>query len=243
MPLQEVIVRAEDLAAARDLGAVAALLRPALAQVRPGAVPAAAVDAAVLYAHALTGTGHAAAASDWAGWAHTRSRHHHGPEHPTTVRALGVLAAALLACGRPRPAAACYRDLTAVLTSVGGAHDVRTLAARADLAAALHRAGFCATAHGELTDAWRTRHGHVGDADDLTIRMLTRLAGMYRDCAEPHLATDHYRQALHLARSHPDPLRQQVQHAATRPPRHDHEAVCTHRPTAHSATPNLYPSS
>ncbi|MEV0005625.1 hypothetical protein AB0H28_25530 [Micromonospora sp. NPDC050980] len=243
VPRQELIVRAEDLVAAGDLGAVAALLRPALAQVRANAVPAAAVDTAVLYAHALTGTGHPTAAADWAGWAHTRSRHHHGPEHPTTVRALGVLAAALLACGRSRPAAACYRDLTAALTSVDGPSSPRTLAARADLATALHHAGTCATAHGELTDAWRTRRTQAGDNDHLTIRMLTRLAGMYRDCAEPHLATHHYRQALHLASAHPDPLRQQVQHAATRPPRHDHAAVCTYQPPSRRAASNPRPIS
>ncbi|WP_155945631.1 hypothetical protein [Micromonospora sp. CNB394] len=103
-PVRAIIDRAEDLAAAGRLHDVATLLRPALAQLSGHAVTAEALDAAVLYAHALTGTGHPAAAAACAGWAHPRSHRHRdrGPGHPMTIRALGVAAAALLADHRPQ---------------------------------------------------------------------------------------------------------------------------------------------
>ncbi|ADL47608.1 hypothetical protein [Micromonospora aurantiaca (nom. illeg.)] len=121
-PVCAIIDRAEDLAAAGRLHDVATLLRPALAQLSGHAVTAEALDAAVLYAHALTGTGHPAVAAAWAGWAHTRSHRHRdrGPGHPTTIRALGVAAAALLADHRPRQSAARYRNLVAALTTTSG---------------------------------------------------------------------------------------------------------------------------
>ncbi|MEU1813566.1 hypothetical protein ABZ487_32150, partial [Micromonospora aurantiaca] len=157
-----------------------------------------------------------------------------GPGHPTTIRALGVAAAALLADHRPRQSAARYRNLVAALTTTSGPASGHTLAARADLARALHHAGSCATAHHELANTWHTRRLHAGDTDVLALRMLTRLAGMYRDCADPGLADHHFWQSLHLARVHPEPLRRQVQHAAARPPRPEHRTVCTYPPPAHA---------
>ncbi|MEV0003453.1 hypothetical protein AB0H28_14355 [Micromonospora sp. NPDC050980] len=221
-----IIAQADDLAAVGELRAVAALLRPTLAHVTAGLANA--DTAAVLYAYALAGTGHPAAASAWARWAHTH--HHHGPGHPTTLHALGVLAAALLADNHPRRSAACYRDLIAALPSLHSPTSDHILAARADRASALHRAGSCAAAHNELTGAWHTRRAHAGDSNELTLPMLIRLAGMYRDCADTNLATYHYWHGTHPARGQPEPLRHQVQHAASHPPRPEHRALCTYQP-------------
>ncbi|MEU5943097.1 tetratricopeptide repeat protein [Micromonospora sp. NPDC047548] len=238
-PLPEVLIRAEHLLTSGRREAAAALLRPALAQVHPDVVPAAAVGAAVLYAHTLAGAGHPAAAVDWAGWAHVRSRHRHGQDHLTTVRALRVHASALLTTGRARLSAAGYRGLITTLTTPVGPGHQHTLAARADLAVALHRAEVCATAHAELTDAWHTRRAHTDntdDTDELAVRMLTRLAGMYRDCANPYRATGCYRRALHRAHHS---LRQQVHEAppaSRRAPPTRASAPTTRMPGRHRRT-------
>ncbi|MDG4795514.1 tetratricopeptide repeat protein [Micromonospora sp. WMMD1082] len=202
----------------------------------------AAVDAAVLYAHVLTSTGHPEAGLAWAMWA--RPRHGRGPDDPVAVRTLGVLAASLHATGRLRAAAAHYRELAVVLAGLDGPDAPRTLAARADLAVMLHASGDCDTAHAELAAIVQAQQAGMGHVTDFAmVKLLTRQARMYRDCADAR-AAECFLEAVALARA--VGLAEQVRAVAARAPCDRHRRICTHRrprPAGRPPAPSQHPTS
>lgn len=234
--LDDAVTHAQRCASAGDLHGVLTTLDGPLRRLGTDTPTASAVDAAVLFAHALAGTGDDALAVRWATWAHQAAQASYAPEDPRRLRPTQVHAAVLAKTGDPTHAVVAYQDLVHLLTATDGPSGVRTLLAQADLAAALHRRGSCAAAHTTLREAltrWRTYHGRRDPATKLCVR----LALMYRDCGEVGLCQQLFAEARNDA---PTPqARDTVNAHAQRPASPDHHLVCTH---LHGTRPTYRPT-
>ncbi len=229
MTLGEAIAGAWRLVEEGDLPAVAATLNGPLSALDPGLPAPEIIDAAALFAYALAGTGHLGPALQWAIWTRQATRHRYALAEPRAVWPTQVTAQVLARTGNTTLATEVYHELVTVLVAVDGPESRRTLCARADLAAILHRAGECLAAHATLADAWGALRAGHGDGDPIAIRMCARLATMYRDCADPGQAERHFALARQHAGNDPG-VAARVARIAGRAADRVHAVVCTHTP-------------
>ena len=141
-------------------------------------------EAAVLQTGVLLSLGEAHAARGWAAYGHATFRRLYGDRDRRTLHALGLLAAVLTRVGAHGRAAQRYQHLIEIYTELEGPHSERTLAARADLATVDHARGLCVQARQDLADIIADHQAVFGVVHQVSVRMLARLAGMYRDCGE-----------------------------------------------------------
>ncbi|GIH06393.1 hypothetical protein Rhe02_44600 [Rhizocola hellebori] len=178
--------RARQLVARLDFPAAQQLLRDALS--RASQDPAQAepddADVAVLYAGVLLQLTEPHTARSWAGYAHSAMRRLHGERDRRTLHALGVLAVAEHRAGALDQATRYYQQLVTALTAVDGPDGDRTLAARADATFVDHARGLCSQARQQLAEIISVHAAKNGPSHPVGIRMIVRLAGMWRDCGE-----------------------------------------------------------
>lgn len=145
-------------------------------------------EAAVLQTGVLLSLGEAHAARGWAAYGHATFRRLYGDRDRRTLHSLGLLAAVLTRVGAHGRAAQRYEHLIEIYTELEGPHSEKTLAARADLATVDHARGQCVQARQDLADIIADHQGVFGLVHPVSVRMMARLAGMYRDCGEPDRA-------------------------------------------------------
>ncbi len=232
--LSEAISSARRHIRAGDLPAAAVTLNGPLASLDPGRptpeLIEEVIEAGSLFAYALAGCRELGFALQWATWAVQASQRTYRPGDPRTVLPTQVQAQLLAATGNTMTAIAAYQQLASTLTALDGPAGRRTLCARADLATALHRAGDCLTAHTTLAEAWDALRAAYGDRYLTAIRMCARLATMYRDCADPDQAEQHFALARYYAADSPAATAM-VTRTAARIADPTHRVVCTHTPS------------
>ena len=145
-------------------------------------------EAAVLQSGVLLSLGDPHAARAWAAYGHATFRRLYGDRDRRTLHSLGLLAAVLTRVGAHGRAAQRYQHLIEIYTEIEGPHSERTLAARADLATVDHARGQCVQARKDLADIIADHQAVFGVVHQVSVRMLARLAGMYRDCGESQQA-------------------------------------------------------
>jgi hypothetical protein len=245
MPAADSLARARAMVDRRDFPAAQQVLRDLLsrAQADPARADADQGDAAVLYAAVLLQLGEPHAARGWADHGHTVSAMSHGAADRRTLHALGVLAISQHRSGALGRAARHYAQLIALLSAVEGPDSDRVLAARADAATVDHARGLCTAARArleEVIDAHQLRHGPT---HPLGIRMVARLAGMWRDCGHFDTAHELLARARSYAEStpHEDDTHRLLATAGRAPANPEHHCgVETVEPTDSSAT-NVFP--
>lgn len=146
-------------------------------------------EAAVLQTGVLLSLGQPQAARGWAAYGHATFRRLHGERDRRTLHTLGLLAAVLTRVGAHGRAAQRYQTLIEIFTEIEGTGSEKTLAARADLATVEHARGHCVRARAELAQVISEHQAVFGPVHAVSVRMLARLAGMYRDCRDPVRAT------------------------------------------------------
>ncbi len=212
-----------------DLSAAAATLNDALMSLELGSPTPEIIDAAALFAHTLAGVGELGLALEWATWAEQASQRAYPAGDPRSVRPTQIYAQILATVGHTVTAATVYRRLAGTLALLDGHAGQRALCARADLATILHRAGDCLAAHTMLAEAWGTLCATYGDGGVIAVRMCVRLAMMFRDCADPAQAEEHFGLAGYHA-GDDSALTAMVVRATDRAADLAHRAVCTHTP-------------
>lgn len=145
-------------------------------------------EAVVLQTGVLLSLGEAHAARGWAAYGHATFRRLYGDRDRRTLHSLGLLAAVLTRVGAHGRAAQRYEHLIQIYTELEGPQSEKTLAARADLATVDHARGHCVQARQDLADIIADHQSIYGVVNPVSVRMLARLAGMYRDCREPDRA-------------------------------------------------------
>ncbi|MBV1850308.1 tetratricopeptide repeat protein [Catellatospora tritici] len=186
MPEGGRLAQARQLVSRLDFPAAQQLLRDELARAHadPHSADESEADTAALYAGVMLQLNEPHTARTWAAYAHTAARLQHGEFDRRTLHALGLLALAQHRTGALGRAGLLYTQLVEDLTRVEGHRGDRTLAARADAAVVDHARGRCEQARDQLADvvaAYEQRHGA---GHPTAIRMLVRLAGMWRDCGD-----------------------------------------------------------
>ncbi len=178
--------RARQLVARLEFPAAQQMLRDALSQASQDPAQAGVEDAetAVLYAGVLLQLTEPHTARSWAGYAHGAMRRLHGERDRRTLHALGVLAVAEHRSGAHDRATRYYQQLITALTATDGPDGDRTLAARADATFVDHARGLCAHARQQLAEIISAHAAKHGPAHPVGIRMIVRLAGMWRDCGD-----------------------------------------------------------
>lgn len=176
---------AGELAAAQELlSQMLATLPPDARKARP-----AEAEAVVLQTGVLLSLGEPHAARGWAAYGHATFRRLYGDRDRRTLHSLGLLAAVLTRVGAHSRAAQRYQHLVDIFTELEGARSEKALAARADLATVEHSRGRCVKARQELADVIADHQAAFGPVHPVGVRMLARLAAMYRDCRDPDRAT------------------------------------------------------
>jgi hypothetical protein len=224
----EVLAHARAMIELGELAAAQEELDDALTTVPadPAQADPTAAEAVVLQTGVLLGLGEPYAARGWAAYGYAAHRTLYGDRDRRTLHALGLLAAVLARVGVHGRATQRYGDLITVFTELDGPGSDRVLAARADLATVEHARGHCATARMRLANVV-AEHQHLhGRAHPVGIRMLARLAAMWRDCDD----FDHAHALLAEARQHAaglpadDPVHRLLAQAARAPA--DQRHVC-----------------
>jgi hypothetical protein len=184
--MPESLERARQLVARLDFPAAQQLLRDILSRASQDPAQASPDEAevAVLYAGVLLQLNEPHTARSWAGYAHGAMRRLHGERDRRTLHALGVLAVGEHRAGALDQASRYYQQLVTALTAVDGPDGDRTLAARADATFVDHARGLCAQARQQLAEIISAHAAKHGPAHPVGIRMIVRLAGMWRDCGE-----------------------------------------------------------
>ncbi|MDI1462384.1 hypothetical protein QEZ54_15545 [Catellatospora sp. KI3] len=221
MPEGGRLAQARQLVSRLDFPAAQQLLRDELARahVDPHAADESEADSAALYAGVMLQLNEPHTARTWAAYAHTAARLQHGEFDRRTLHALGLLALAQHRTGALRRAGLLYTQLVEDLTRVEGHRGDRTLAARADAAVVDHARGHCEQARDQLSDVVAAYEHRHGAGHPIAVRMLVRLAGMWRDCGD----FDQAHRLLTQAREHTAGLAaaddlHRLLHAATRAP-------------------------
>jgi Tetratricopeptide repeat len=175
---------------AGDLGAAQGLLSEMLATLPsdPRKARPVEAEAVVLQTGVLLSLGDPHAARGWAAYGHATFRRLYGDRDRRTLHTLGLLAAVLTRVGAHGRAASRYQTLIEIFTELEGPRSEKSLAARADLATVEHARGHCAKARSDLADVIREHQATFGAVHPLGVRMLARLAAMYRDCGDPDRA-------------------------------------------------------
>jgi Tetratricopeptide repeat len=191
MPLQRrhgtaSLQRARDHIEAGELAAAQELLSEQLGtlptdprKARPAEAAAVALQTGVLLS-----LGEPYAARGWAAYGHNAFRRLYGERDSRTLHTLGLLAAVLTRVGAHGRAAQHYQRLIELFSELEGAQADRALAARADLATVEHARGQCATARMRLANTIADHQRVHGASHPIGVRMLARLAGMWRDCGD-----------------------------------------------------------
>ncbi len=173
-------VDAGELAQAQDLlSQLLATLPTDPRKARPAEAEAAALQTGVLLS-----LGDAHAARGWAAYGHATFRRLYGEHDRRTLHTLGLLAAVLTRVGAHGRAAQRYQHLIEIFTQLDGPRSERALAARADLATVEHARGQCAPARLHLATVIEEHQAAFGVAHPVGVRMLARLAAMWRDCGD-----------------------------------------------------------
>lgn len=172
------------------MGAAQELLSEMLAMLPADARKArpAEAEAVVLQTGVLLSLGQAHAARGWAAYGHATFRRLYGDRDRRTLHSLGLLAAVLARVGAHSRAAQRYQYLIEIFTELEGPRADKTLAARADLATVEHARGHCVAARNDLACVIADHQAAFGAVHPVSVRMLARLAGMYRDCGHPERA-------------------------------------------------------
>lgn len=191
MPLQRrhgvaVLNRARVHVDAGELTAAQELLTELLAMLPedPRKARPAEAEAVALQTGVLLSLGEAASARGWAAYGHAAFRRLYGDFDRRTLHALGLLAAVLTRVGAHGRAAQRYQHLIEIFTELDGQASERTLAARADLATVEHARGQCHAGRERLTEVIGEHQAAFGTAHPVGVRMLARLAAMWRDCGD-----------------------------------------------------------
>jgi len=145
-------------------------------------------EAVVLQTGVLLSLGEPHAARGWAAYGHATFRRLYGDRDRRTLHSLGLLAAVLTRVGAHGRAAQRYQHLIEIFTELEGPRSEKTLAARADLATVEHARGHCVKARNDLAGVIAEHQAAFGTVHVVSVRMLARLAGMYRDCGDPDRA-------------------------------------------------------
>jgi hypothetical protein len=224
MPLQRrhgtaSLQRAREHIEAGELAAAQELLSELLGSLPndPRKARPAEADAVALQTGVLLSLGEPYAARGWAAYGHTVFRRLHGERDSRTLHTLGLLAAVLTRVGAHGRAAQHYQRLIELFSELEGPQGDRALAARADLATVEHARGQCATARMRLANTITEHQRAHGAAHPVGVRMLARLAGMWRDCGD----FDHAHSLLAQARTYAVGLPREIQElliAASRAP-------------------------
>ncbi|MBM0230443.1 tetratricopeptide repeat protein [Micromonospora sp. STR1_7] len=184
--------------------------------------------AAIDHAAARQTLGDLTDAYQWAVYARTLA--HHGTSAAEQLDAAVLLAPLAALIGHADQAFTTYRDLVDLATAALGASHERTLHARAGLAAAHHRIGRCEQAIRDLADVYTTAERRHGPEASATLKALTQLACLYRDCGSPDISKRCLTVAATIAARYltiGDPLRTQISDIARMPASENHRAVCT----------------
>ena len=178
--------RARRLVAQLDFPAAQQQLRELLTRSQQDSARADADEAetAVLYAGVLLQLSEPHTARTWATYAHNAMRRLHGEKDRRTLHALGVLAVTEHRTGVLDSATRHYQQLITALSDVDGPDSDRALAARADAAGVEHARGQCASARTILAEVITEHQARHGLSHPVGIRMLARLAAMWRDCGD-----------------------------------------------------------
>jgi hypothetical protein len=202
--LGDAVPVADELIAAGDLPRALSVLRTALAGVAPDT---AAADpdlaaACLRYAGVLACLGETHSAAPYAAYAYGALRVLPGQDGTAALRAGVVYAFVLRATGALAAATVLYQDLSAAVRLRFGPYARAALAARADLAVALHLAGECVAARQAMHGAYFTHRDAYGPGDEPGIRMLARLGAMTRDCGDFERAHQYFDTAKQLCAGH-----------------------------------------
>lgn len=184
--MSEGLDRARRLVAQLDFPAAQQQLRDLLTRSQQDSARADADEAetAVLYTGVLLQLSEPHTARTWATYAHNAMRRLHGERDRRTLHALGVLAVTEHRTGVLDSATRHYQQLITALSAVDGPDGDRTLAARADAAGVEHARGQCASARSLLAEVITEHQARHGLSHPVGIRMLARLAAMWRDCGD-----------------------------------------------------------
>src|SRR5262245_56438191 len=184
--MSEGLDRARRLVAQLDFPAAQQQLRELLTRSQQDSARADPDEAetAVLYAGVLLQLSEPHTARTWATYAHNAMRRLHGERDRRTLHALGVLAVTEHRTGVLDSATRHYQQLVNALSEVDGPAADRTLAARADAAGVEHARGQCAAARSQLAEVITEHQARHGLSHPVGIRMLARLAAMWRDCGD-----------------------------------------------------------
>jgi len=197
MPDGPTLARARQLVSQLNFHAAQQVLHDTMGRARqdPGRADPLEAEAAVLYAGVLLQLGDPSAAANWASYAHTAMRRLHGERDHRTLHALGVLALTQHRAGALGLASRHYQQLVAALSAVDGPESERALAAKADAAGVDHALGRCSEARAALAQVIEAHKLGHGPAHPVGIRMMARLAAMWRDCGDFQRARDLVAQA------------------------------------------------
>ncbi|MCZ7379773.1 hypothetical protein [Micromonospora sp. WMMC250] len=167
-------------------------------------------------------------AYQWAVYARTLADH--GASAAEQLDAAVLLAPLAALTGHTNQAVTAYRDLVDLATAELGLTHERTLYARAGMAEAHHRVGHCAKAIRDLAGVYTTATQTHGPEAPVSLKTLTQLACLYRDCGWRDLAHRCLTVAATIAvRYLPqgDPHRARITDIAATPASENHRAVCT----------------
>ncbi|MEV7989502.1 hypothetical protein [Micromonospora sp. NPDC085948] len=167
-------------------------------------------------------------AYQWAVYAWTLA--HHGASAAEQLDAAVLLAPLAVLTGHADQAVTAYRDLVDLATAEIGLSHERTLYARAGMAEAHHRVGRCEKAIRDLADVYTTAARRHGPEAPVSLKALTQLACLYRDCgwrdlAHRCLTVATTTAARYLPRG--DPHRTRIADIDATPASENHRAVCT----------------
>lgn len=230
MPLQRrqslaTLHLARELVDSGDLSAAQELLSDWLTTLPsdPRKARPAEAEAVALQTGVLLSLGDANAARGWAAYGHACFRRLYGEHDRRTLHALGLLAAVLTRVAAHGRAAQRYQRLIEIFTELDGPRSERALAARADLATVEHARGQCVTARQRLAEVIGEHQAGFGAAHPVGVRMLARLAAMWRDCANPHQSQALLAQARTNAVALDDQIQELLESVAHTPPNPQHE--------------------
>ncbi len=154
----------------------------------PAGADAEDAEAAVLYAGVLLRLSDPVIARTWGEFAYAAMRRLHGERDRRTLHAIGVLAVTEHRAGLLEQSTRHYQQLITALAAEEGPDGDRALAARADAAIVEHARGLCDTARHALSEVITAHQIRYGATHPVGIRMMIRLAAMWRDCRNPEQA-------------------------------------------------------
>ncbi|WP_020524348.1 tetratricopeptide repeat protein [Catelliglobosispora koreensis] len=225
-----VLTRVRSHVDAGDLPGAQELLSEILAEIPadPRKARPAEAEAVVLQTGVLLSLGEPHAARGWAAYGHTCLRRLYGDRDRRTLHSLGLLAAVLTRVGAHSRAVQRYQELIELFSELDGPQSERALAAQADLATVEHARGQCQAGRARLSMVIQQHQQVFGTRHPVGIRMIARLAAMWRDCGEVDHAQALLTQARAFATGLPPEIHDLLSAVETAPPAEAH--VCSGQP-------------